>query len=53
MSVVAHALNPSTEESKACEPVSSKPAWTTEQVPGQPGLHREISSPKPKEKDAL
>jgi hypothetical protein len=26
--------------------VSSKPAWSTERVPGQPGLHRETLSRK-------
>jgi hypothetical protein len=27
---------------------SSRPAWSTEGVPGQPGLHRETLSQKPK-----
>jgi hypothetical protein len=30
--------------------VSSRPAWSTEQVLGQPGLHREILSQKKKKK---
>jgi hypothetical protein len=28
--------------------VSSRPAWSTEQIPGQPGLHRETLSWKKK-----
>jgi hypothetical protein len=39
---VAHAFNPSTWE--AGEFLSSRPAWSTEWVPGQPGLHRETIS---------
>ena len=30
--------------------LSSKPVWSTEQVPGQPGLYRETLSPKNKNK---
>ena len=33
-------LNPSTWETEAVRFVSSRPAWSTESVPGQPGLHR-------------
>ena len=38
--VVAHAFNPSMTEAKACESLSSRPAWPTESFPGQPGLLR-------------
>jgi hypothetical protein len=44
--MVAHAFNPSTWEAEAGEFLSSRPAWTTEWVPGQPGLHRETLSRK-------
>jgi hypothetical protein len=36
---VAHAFNPSTREAEAGGFLSSRPAWSTEWVPGQPGLH--------------
>jgi hypothetical protein len=39
--MVAHACNPSTREAEAGGFLSSRPAWSTERVPGQPGLHRE------------
>jgi hypothetical protein len=48
--VVAHAFNPSTREAEAGGFLSSRPAWSTECVPGQPGLHRETLSQKPKKK---
>jgi hypothetical protein len=49
--VVAHAFNPSTWEAEAGEFLSSRPAWSTKWVPGQPGLHREtLSLEKPKKK---
>jgi hypothetical protein len=41
---VAHAFNPSTREAEAGGFLSSRPAWSTERVPGQPGLHRETLS---------
>jgi hypothetical protein len=44
-SAVEHAFNPSTQEAEAGRYV--RPAWSTEQVPGQPGLHRENLSHKP------
>jgi hypothetical protein len=40
--MVAHAFNPSTWEAEASRFLSSRPAWSTEWVPGQTGLHREI-----------
>jgi hypothetical protein len=48
--VVAHAFNPSTQEAEAGGFLSSKPAWSTKCVPGQPGLHRETLSQKKKKK---
>jgi hypothetical protein len=39
--VVAHAFNPSTWEAEAGGFLSSRSAWSTKWVPGQPGLHRE------------
>jgi hypothetical protein len=43
---VAHAFNPSTQEAEAGGFLSSRPAWSTEKVPGQPGLYRETLSRK-------
>jgi hypothetical protein len=48
--VVVHAFNPSTWAVEAGGFLSSKPAWSTEWVPGQPGLHRETLSRKQKTK---
>jgi hypothetical protein len=39
--VVAHAFNPSTWEAEAGGFLTSKPAWSTKFVPGQPELYRE------------
>jgi hypothetical protein len=47
---VAHAFNPSTWEAEAGGFLSSRPAWSTKWVPGQPGLHRETLSRKTKKK---
>jgi hypothetical protein len=49
--VVAHAFNPSTWEAEAGGFLSLRPAWSTEQVPGQPGLHRETLSGKNKKQN--
>ena len=46
LGVVAHTFDPSTREAEAGEFLSSRPAWSTEWVPGQPGLHRETLSLK-------
>jgi hypothetical protein len=46
--VVAHAFNPSTREAEAGGFLSSRPAWSMESVPGQPGLQRETLSQKNK-----
>jgi hypothetical protein len=42
--VVAHTFNPSTWEAEAGRFLSSRPAWSTEWVPGQLGRHRETLS---------
>jgi hypothetical protein len=42
--MVAHAFNPSSWEAEAGQFLSSRPAWSTELVPGQPGLYRETLS---------
>jgi hypothetical protein len=47
--VVAHAFNPSIWEAEAGGFLSSRPAWSTEWVPGQPGLYRETLSRKTKQ----
>jgi hypothetical protein len=44
--VVVHTFNPSTWEAEAGGFLSSRPAWSTEWVLGQPGLHRETLSRK-------
>jgi hypothetical protein len=41
---MAHAFNPSTQEAEAGRFLSSRPAWSTQWVPRQPGLHRETLS---------
>jgi hypothetical protein len=48
--VVVHAFNPSTWEAEAGGFLNSRTAWSTELVPGQPGLHRETLSRKTKTK---
>jgi hypothetical protein len=48
--VAAHAFNPSTREAEAGGFLSSRPAWSTEWFPGQPGLHRETLSRKKQNK---
>jgi hypothetical protein len=47
---VAHAFNPSTREAGAGGFLSSRSAWPTKWVPGQPGLYRETLSRKTKKK---
>jgi hypothetical protein len=47
--MVAHAFNSSTREAEAGGFLSSRPAWSTKWVPGQPGLHRETLSRKTKQ----
>jgi hypothetical protein len=48
--VVVHAFNHSIWEAEASGYLSSRTAWSTEWVPGQPGLHRETLSWKTKKK---
>ena len=50
MVVAAHAFNPSTWEAETGRFLSSRPAWSTEWVPGQLGLHKETLSRKTKKK---
>jgi hypothetical protein len=44
--VIVHTFNPSTWEAEVGRFLSSRPPWSTECVPGQPGLHRETLSRK-------
>jgi hypothetical protein len=44
LGVVAHSFNPSNWEAEAGRFLSSRPAWSTKWVPGQPGLYRETLS---------
>jgi hypothetical protein len=44
--VVVHAFNLSTWEVEAGRFLSLRPGWSTEWVPGQPGLHKETLSRK-------
>lgn len=44
--MVAHAFKLTIWEAEADCFLSSRPAWTTELVPGQPGLHKESLSQK-------
>jgi hypothetical protein len=46
--VVVHTFNPSTREAEAGGFLSSRPAWSTEWVPGQSGLYRKTLSQKKK-----
>jgi hypothetical protein len=43
--VVAHTINPSTQEVEAGGSLNSRPAWSIEQILGQPQLLRENLSP--------
>jgi hypothetical protein len=47
--MVAYTFNPSTWEAEAGGFLSSRPAWSTKWVPGQPGLYRETLSRKTKQ----
>jgi hypothetical protein len=48
--VVVHAFNPSTQEAEAGGFFSLRPAWSTQWVPGESGLHRENPVSKKQEK---
>jgi hypothetical protein len=41
-------FDPSTQEAEAGGSLRSRPAWSTERVPGQPRLYRETQSQKAK-----
>jgi hypothetical protein len=51
--VMEQAFNPSTWEAEAGGFLSSRPAWSTKWVPGQPGLQRNsvLKNQKPKTKN--
>ena len=42
--MVAHDFNPSIWEAEAGRSLNLRPAWFTDQAPGQPGPHRETLS---------
>ena len=42
--VLVHTFNHSTQEAEAGGSLSSRPVWSTERIPGQPGLHRKTLS---------
>jgi hypothetical protein len=47
-----HTFDPNTQEAEVSESLSSGPAWSTKQVPGQPRLHKEtLSQNKTKQKN--
>ena len=50
---MAYAFNHSTGEAEAGVCLTSRAAWSIQQVPGQPGLHRETLSQKKKKKPTL
>jgi hypothetical protein len=39
--VVVHTFDSSTQEAEGDRSLCLRPAWSTEQVPGQPRLHKE------------
>jgi hypothetical protein len=51
LGVVAHAFNPSTQEAEAGGFLSSRPAWSTKCVPGQPCLKNKNKNKKQKTKN--
>jgi hypothetical protein len=42
--MLAHDFNPITQEGETGRLLRSRPAWSIDRVPGQPGLHRETLS---------
>jgi hypothetical protein len=42
--MVVHTFHPGTLEAEAGRPLSLRSAWTIEQIPGQPRLHRNLVS---------
>ena len=53
LAVVVQAFNPSTWEAEVGGALSWRPAWSTEQVPWQPALHRETLSHKKTQKENI
>jgi hypothetical protein len=53
LGMVVHAFNPGTQEQRQVDLCGLRPAWSTDLVPGQPGLHRETLSYKRKKKIPL
>jgi hypothetical protein len=51
--VVVHSFSPRTRETEASWSLSSRSACSTEQDPGQPGLHRETVSWRNEEKGGV
>jgi hypothetical protein len=49
--VVVHAFDPITRKAETGRFLISRPAWSTEWVPGQPRLHRETLSQKKKNEE--
>jgi hypothetical protein len=47
---MVHAFNTSTWKAEAGGSLSLRSAWSTERVPGQPGIYREILSGKSRNK---
>jgi hypothetical protein len=46
--LMAKAFNPNTREAETGRSPSSRPVWSTKQIPGQPGLYIETLSQKAK-----
>ena len=42
--MTVYTFSPSTQETEAGRSLCLRPAWSTKNVPGQPGLHRETLS---------
>ena len=40
LAVIAHIFNSIIQETEAGGSLNSRPTWSTEQVPGQPGLYK-------------
>ena len=40
--IVLNTFNPSTQEAETGAILSSRPAWSTEKVPGQPGIQKNL-----------
>ena len=51
--VVMHTFTPCLQEAETGSSLSSRASWSTDKVPGQPGLHRETPSSKRKQKKSI